>query len=130
MIKNEAIAQGADDAILIRDGVVTEASAANVFIVLDGVLVTPPKSQRLIHGITRDQIVEVAKSSGMPIQEREISEEELTRADEIFISSSTHEAWPVGSLNGKVIGNGEAGLVWQEVDRLFQGLKAALLEEA
>lgn len=126
MIKNEAIAKGADDAVLIKNGKVTECSAANIFIVLDGVLVTPPKSKFLLHGITRDQMIDVAISGGITVEEREITPEELDKADEMFMTSSTHEAWPIGSLNGKQIGNGEAGVVWQEVDRLFQALKARL----
>jgi len=126
IIKNEAIAQGADDAVLIREGKVTECSASNVFIVVDGVIVTPPKSKHLLHGITRDQVIAVATEAGLNVEEREISSAELTLASEIFITSSTHESWPVGSLNGQSVGNGEGGVIWQEVDRLFQELKARL----
>lgn len=124
IIKNEAIAQGADDAILIREGNVTECSAANVFIVLDGVIITPPKSKHVLHGITRDQVIAVANEGGLKVEEREITPEELTLASEIFMTSSTHETWPVGSLDGQTVGNGGGGIVWQEVDRLFQELKA------
>ncbi|MBL4681680.1 MAG: aminotransferase class IV [Pseudomonadales bacterium] len=124
MIKNEAITQGADDAVLIKNGKVTECSAANIFIVLNGALITPPKSKYLLQGITRDQIIKVAISGGIKVEEREITPEELKQADEMFMTRSTHEAWPVGSLDGKPIGNGEAGVVWQEVDRLFQALKS------
>jgi D-alanine transaminase len=126
IIKNEAIAQGADDAILIREGKVTECSAANIFIVLDGVIVTPPKSKHLLHGITRDQVIAVASGDGIKVEEREISPEELTLASEIFMTSSTHETWPVGILDGQSVGNGEGGVIWKEVDRLFQALKESL----
>ena len=126
IIKNEAIARGSDDAVLVKNGKVTECSAANIFIVINGALITPPKSKYLLHGITRDQIIDVARAGGIKVEEREITQEELPQADEMFMTSSTHEAWPVGSLDGKQIGNGEAGVVWQEVDRLFQALKARL----
>lgn len=126
IIKNEAIALGAEDAILIREGKVTECSAANIFIVLDGVIVTPPKSKHLLHGITRDQVIAVASGGGIKVEEREISPEELKLASEIFMTSSTHETWPVGILDGQTVGNGEGGVVWKEVDRLFQVLKESL----
>ncbi len=126
MLKNEAIAQGVNDAILIRDGLVTESSSSNVFIVLDEVIVTAPKSRYLLHGITRDVIVELARENDLAIEERDFTLEELSEASEIFISSSIHEAWPVGELNNQIVGNGEAGLVWQEVDRLFQAEKKRL----
>ena len=63
LLKNEALAEGYDDAILIRDGDVTEATAANVFIVSDGCVVTPPKSPYLLHGITRDHVVNLARGA-------------------------------------------------------------------
>ena len=123
MLKNEAISRGANDAILLKGGMVTEATSSNVFMVLDGVIVTPPKSQHLLFGITRDVVIELARGHKMPLQERDFTLVELMRASEIFVTSSTHEAWPVGKLNGTMVGNGEGGIVWQEIDRLFQAFK-------
>jgi len=80
----------------------------------------------LLHGITRDVIVELAVANDLAIEERDFTLVELSEASEIFISSSIHEAWPVGVLNNQIVGNGEAGLVWQEVDRLFQAEKKRL----
>lgn len=123
MLKNQAIAQGANDAILVKDGEVTEATSANLFAVINGVIVTPPKSTRLLHGITRDVVVELAREHGLPIEERPLLPAELAIADEVFISSSTMEAWPVGRIDGKPVGNGEPGLIWQKIDDLFQTYK-------
>ena len=123
LLKNEAIAEGYDDAILIRDGEVTESTAANVFIVSNGVIVTPPKSNFLLHGITRDHVIELAQAAGLIVEERAISESELLGADEVWVTSTGQEVWPVGQVNGQVIGNGSAGVVWQSVDDLFQGSK-------
>jgi D-alanine transaminase len=97
MLKNEALAQGADDAILIRDGLVMEATASNIFIVKDGVIKTPPKSMHLLHGITRDVVVELALANGLTLQECAITAAELADADEVMITSSGHEVcrWPV-----------------------------------
>ena len=73
MLKNDAIAQGANDAVLVKDGKITECTSSNIFIVIDGVIVTPPKSNQMLHGITRDVIVELARKNDMPVDEREIS---------------------------------------------------------
>ncbi len=124
LLKNEAVAAGAHDAVLHKNGLVTEATSANMFAVIDGILVTPPKSTRLLHGITRDVVLELAESAGISYAEREIRLEELQTADELMISSSTMEIWPVGSLDGRPVGNGAPGVVWQKLDKLFQDHKA------
>jgi len=125
LFKNEAVSRGADDAILIRNGYVTEASASNVYIVKEGVLITPPTSNSILHGITRNLVLSLARGDNMVVEEREISAEELAEADEVLISSAGHEVWPVGTVNGKPIGNGEGGVVWQRLDQLFQAYKAS-----
>ena len=125
LFKNEAVSRRADDAILIRNGYVTEASASNVYIVKEGVLITPPTSNSILHGITRNLVLSLARGDNMVVEEREISAEELAEADEVLISSAGHEVWPVGTVNGKPIGNGEGGVVWQRLDQLFQAYKAS-----
>lgn len=120
ILKNQAIAAGADDAALFKDGKVTEASSANLFAVQNGVVVTPPKSTRLLHGITRDFLIELAQQNDIAVEEREITVEELKQADEVFITSSTMEAWPVGRIDDKPVGNGAPGVIWQKLDALFQ----------
>ncbi len=127
LLKNEAMDEGFDDAILIRDGRVTEATASNVFMVKDGVIVTPPKSNYLLHGITRDHVIELALSKNLSLEERHIKEGELAEADEIWITSTGHEIWPVGEINGTPVGNGEAGIIWQTIDSLFQESKKTQL---
>jgi len=125
LLKNEALDEGYDDAILIRDGKVTEATAANVFIAEDGVIVTPPKSNFLLHGITRDHVVKLALENNLSLEEREISEAEVLGADEVWITSTGHEVWPVTEVNNQQIGNGEPGMVYGQLDQLFQASKAA-----
>ncbi|MDA0272974.1 MAG: D-amino acid aminotransferase [Proteobacteria bacterium] len=123
LLKNEALDAGFDDALLFRDGELTEATASNVFMVKDGTVVTPPKSNFLLHGITRDHVLSLLAAAEMPFEERAITESELLAADEIWITSTGHEVWPVGQVNDAVIGNGSAGVVWQVVDALFQASK-------
>ena len=123
LLKNEALEEGFDDALLFRDGQLTEATASNVFMVKDGTVVTPPKSNFLLHGITRDHVLGLLVGAGVPCEERAISEDELLAADEIWITSTGYEVWPVGKVNNCVIGNGSAGVVWQVADSLFQSSK-------
>ncbi len=129
LLKNEALDAGYDDAILVRDGLVTESTASNVFIVQDGTIITPPRSRFLLHGITRDHVLELARTNRLPVEERDIPVSELQTADEVWITSTGHEIWPVGEVDDKVIGNGEAGVVWQTMDALFQASKRYQLLE-
>lgn len=123
LLKNEALAEGYDDALLIRDGKLTEATAANVFVVKDGVVLTPPKSQYLLHGITRDHVINLARANNIAVEEREITEAELLDADEVWVTSTGNEIWPVGQINDKPVGNGAAGVVFESMDAHFQASK-------
>ena len=125
LLKNEALDEGFDDALLFRDGELTEATASNVFMVKNGAVLTPPKSNFLLHGITRDHVLVLLAEARVPCEERSISEDELLAADEIWIASTGHEVWPVGQVNDCIIGNGSAGVVWQLVDGLFQASKSS-----
>ncbi|WP_246598859.1 aminotransferase class IV [Methylogaea oryzae] len=124
LLRQEAVDQGAAEAILARDGLVTEAAAANVFALLDGVLVTPPKGPELLPGITRDLILEIAQENGIAAREGDISLDVLRSAEEIWVTSSTREIVPVIELDGKPVGNGQAGAAWRRMDALYQDFKA------
>ncbi|ADJ27451.1 D-amino-acid transaminase [Nitrosococcus watsonii] len=123
LLRQEAIDAGAQEAILLHEEQLTEGAASNVFIVREGVLVTPPKGSFLLSGITRDLILELAKENGIPCQERAILAQELTQADEIWLTSSTREIIPVTRIDGIRIGNGAPGLLWQRMDKLYQAYK-------
>jgi len=126
MLRQRATEAGVDDAILIRDGFATEGTASNVFIVKDGVVITPPKSNLLLPGITRDLVVELAEKNNMPHEVRDVAEAELDTADEIWLTSSTKEVAPVIRLNGKTVGTGEAGECWRVMIDLYQQFKQEL----
>jgi len=115
LLKQEAINRGYDECVLLRNGNATECSASNLFMVKSDVLVTPPKSNQLLPGITRDLIVEVALANGVDVQEREVAEAELAHADELWFSSSTKAIVPIVSLDDKPVGQGSAGPMWQRV---------------
>ena len=124
LLKNEALAEGYDDAVLVRDGIVTEGTASNVFIVSEGVIKTPPKSNHLLHGITRDLVIRLAEEAGMPLSECELVEADVLEADEVWLTSTGLEVSPVSSINGQTVGNGQAGVMWLAMDQIFQNKKA------
>ncbi len=126
MLRQQAADAGVEDAILIKNGLVTEGTASNVFIVKNGICITPPTGRQLLPGITRDLVIEIIKNNTILIEEREIEETELYDADEIWMTSSTREIAPVISLNGKEVGSGVAGAMWQQVMNLYQQYKQTL----
>ena len=126
LLKQQALEKGAVEAILVRDGEVTEGSASNIFIVRDGVIRTPAKSERLLPGITRDLIVELARDNGLPCEEGIIREDELHAADEVWLSSSTREILPVTRLDERPVGDGQAGPLWRRMIGIYQDYKQRL----
>lgn len=126
LLRQQAVEQGAAEAILLRNGEVTEGAASNVFIVKDGIIITPPKTDCLLPGITRDLVVEQAQEHGLVIKEAIIAQVELEAADEIWLTSSTKEVLPVTRLNNQTIGSGKPGQVWHKIYDLYQAYKQTL----
>lgn len=123
LLRQQAQDAGAQEAILIRDGYMTEGSASNSYAVLDGVIYTAPKDEKVLPGITRDVVLELARSAGVSYREQAVSAEQLKQADEIWISSSTRELLPVTTLDDMPVGSGKPGPVWQQLDALYQRFK-------
>lgn len=126
LLRQQATEAGAAEAILIRDGLVIEGSASNVFLVSDGRLVTPPKSPQLLPGITRDLVLELAQQHGLPFAEHDIPENRLFDADEIWVTSSTREIVPITSLNGEPVGEGKPGPLWKTMAGYYRAYKTAI----
>ncbi len=124
LLRQQAMDEQAMEAILIRDGLVTEGAASNIFIVDQGRIKTPIKDHHLLPGITRDLVVELAHDKQLECEETTISEEELLQADEIWLTSSTKEILPVTTLNHRPVGDARPGPVWQKMYTLFQTYKA------
>lgn len=124
LLSQEAVESGCNEVILLRDGCLTEGGSSNVFVVKDGAVATPPKSRLILAGITRDLVIECLQASRSPCQERRISEAELRQADEIWITSSTREIYPVTTLDGAPVGSGKPGAVWARAFERFQARKA------
>lgn len=123
LLRHQATQAGAIEAILLREGCVTEGAASNVFVVRDGVIKTPPCDNKLLAGITRALVLELLAQAHLPHAETRITEEELRSADEIWITSSTWEIVPVIRLDEKPVGTGNPGRYWQQVSTLYQHFK-------
>lgn len=126
LARAQATEEGADEAILVRDGAAMEGTASNLFIVSHGLLITPPDSAELLPGITRDLVLELARESGVPYAQAMIGTGELEAADEIWLTSSTREIAAVVELNGRPVGDGMPGELWRRMDALFQACKERL----
>jgi D-alanine transaminase len=126
ILRQQAIDAGTAEAILIQDGYATEGAASNLFIVKNGLLITPPNGPALLPGITRDLIIELAANNAIPFREADITEAELFGADEIWLTSSTREISPVTRLDDTVISAGKPGPLWKRMIALYQDYKTAL----
>lgn len=125
LLKEEGTAEGCNETLLVRDGKISEGASSNVFAVINGTLVTPPKGPELLPGITRDLVLELAEQqSDLPVEQRTLTEAELRSASEILITSSTRELYPVTELDGEPVGNGSPGPVWQQLFSAYQDYKA------
>ncbi|HEX2689122.1 MAG TPA: aminotransferase class IV [Kofleriaceae bacterium] len=110
VLARQAAAQaGAYEAILLRDGIVTEGAASTVFAVIDGVVRTHPLTHRILPGVTRSVVMECALEQHIPVREQAISEAELVRADEIFLCGTMTDVMPVITLDGAPVGAGRPG---------------------
>jgi branched-chain amino acid aminotransferase len=118
---DQAHRAGYDDAIfLTQDGQVSEASAANIFLVRKGQLITPPVTADILEGITRDAVMELAgKELGMPVIEREVGRTELYAADEVFLSGTGFQIAPVVEVDDRPIGSGSIGPVAERLQELY-----------
>jgi len=118
---------GEAETILFRDGLLTEASASNVFIVKAGIIQAPPKSKLILPGITYDVVVELARDAGLPLQLREVAEAEVRAADEIWVTSSSKEILAIVSLDARPVGEGKPGPVFRRMYALYQEFKRTVM---
>ena len=117
---------GATETILLRDGMLTEASASNVFVVKDGVVAAPPRDNLILLGITYDLLVRLAGEGTVKVEIRPITEAQLRDADEVWLTSSTKEVLAVATLDAKPVGAGRPGPVFKRMHALYQDHKAQL----
>lgn len=125
LLRQFATDHGAAEAVLLRDGFLTEGSAANIFAVQNGVILTPAKSHLLLPGITYDVILELARSAGLALEQRDVSEAEVRSADELWLTSASREVLAITTLDGRPVGKGVPGPMFRRMHALFQDLKRA-----
>ncbi len=118
--KSEAMLNGFEEAIVLTaDGHVSEGSAENLFMVRDGVLITPPVNDDILEGITRAGVFEIARYLDVPVKERSIDRSELYIADELFLCGTGAQVSPVGSVDHRAVGDGRVGPISRRVSQTY-----------
>jgi D-alanine transaminase len=123
MAKQAAAERGAMEALMVRDGVVTEGSHANVLGVIDGAIRTHPLGNLILPGITRAVVLEIAHALSIPVHEEAFTERDIARLDECFLAGTTADVMPVVRVNDQPIGSGAPGPITM---RLFNEFRAYL----
>lgn len=130
LLKHESNQGGYDEAVLFRDGYLTESSASNIAAVKNGVILCPPMDNLILPGITYELMIELAEKNNMPLEMRRVSRRLVKSADELWIMSSTKEVVPIVNLDDKPIGSGEPGPIFKQMHQLFQDYKRVLAAPA
>ncbi|WAA10077.1 D-amino-acid transaminase [Fervidibacillus albus] len=120
LVKQKAVEKNASEAILHRDGVVTEGSSTNVWIVKDRLIRTHPADHFILNGITRREILSICENHQFRCMEQRFTVDELLEADEIFITSTTLEVMPVVEVDGQKISGGKPGPITRKLQSLFE----------
>jgi branched-chain amino acid aminotransferase len=120
LIKMEALLNGFAEGIALDvNGYVCEGSGENLFLVKDGTLLTPPGASAILHGITRDTVIAIAREAGIPVREELIPRELLYVADELFFTGSASEITPIASVDKIAVGSGRPGAVTRQIQSQF-----------
>ena len=125
----EAHQQGVQEALLVRQGYLTEGASCNLFVVEQGRVYTPLMDSHTLAGTTRSLLLELIRDAGIECIEQPIAVERLQQADEIWISSSTRGVLPVVQVNGEAVATGTPGPLWLNVATLFQQFEQQMLTE-
>jgi branched-chain amino acid aminotransferase len=116
----EAVEDGYGEAILLNEsGMVAEGSGENIFVVRAGKICTPPLSDGILEGLTRNSIMQIARDLGYEVSERSLVRTDLYAADEVFFTGSAAEVTPIGSVDKRVIGSGKRGPVTKILQEKF-----------
>lgn len=125
MAKMEAVRRGADEGLFVRNGLITEGTTSNIFTVKDGILSTPPADGAILPGITREIILELAKSNGIACRESPLTVTEFLESDEAFMSNAIAEIAPVVAVDGHRVGDGEGGSTTRLLQRAYMEMAQA-----
>ncbi len=127
LIKTDAVRAGFDEALVLNvDGHISEASAMNIFMVRDGVVITPPVTDNILEGITRKTVMELARNElGLTVVERSIDRTEIYICDELFMSGTAAQVTVVTKVDHRNVGNGEMGPIAARLRQLFDDVVRA-----
>jgi len=126
LARQASVEAGAVETIMLRDGFLTEASASNVFVVKNGVVLAAPRDNLILLGITYELLARLARDGAIQLEVRPVAEAEVRGADEIWLSSSTKEVLAVTTLDGKPVGGGKPGPLFRRMHALYQDYKSKL----
>ncbi len=123
LMRQLAVDHNAVETVMFREGHLTEASASNVLVVRDGMIVAPPKDNLILPGITYDATLDIAHDAGLPLEIRAVTHDEALGADEMWLSSSSKEVLAVTTIDDKPFGGGVPGPLFRQVWAAFQARK-------
>ncbi len=130
LLRQHALDAGVEEVVLFRDGYLTEGSACNVLVVRNGTLLAPPKNHLVLPGITCDVVLELAAAKSVPVEVREITQDEVLSADELWLTSSAKEVLAITTLDGRPVGSGKPGAVFKAIHQAFQEFKRKVMRQA
>lgn len=123
LAKREAVRQGANEAVMLNSlGHVAECTGENIFIYKDGKVLTPPPSESILEGITRNSIIEVARDMGYTVEEVSISRTQLITADEVWMTGTAAEVASVTMIDARTVGDGKVGDVTRKIGKKFHDI--------
>ncbi|MGH2723806.1 MAG: branched-chain amino acid transaminase [Actinomycetota bacterium] len=122
LAKVEAIKAGYDDGLMLGpDGHLAEGTGENVFMVRDGVLITPPESAGILLGVTRDSVMEIARDLGYEVVERKLHRADIYTSDEAFLTGTAAEVTPIKEVDGRILASQGRGPITKEIQQTFFG---------
>ena len=124
LARQTAVEAGAIEAVLFRDGYLTEGASSNIWVVKDGKLLAPPHDNLILEGIRYELMEELARHSDIPFEARRISQDEVRNADELLLTAATKEVKPITRLDGQPVGKGVPGPIFHKLFAAYQEVKA------
>ncbi|MGQ0811975.1 MAG: D-amino-acid transaminase [Nitrospiraceae bacterium] len=122
MARQQAYAAGTFEAVFVKDGMVTEGAVSNVMIMKDGTLFTAPEGPRILAGVTRALVLELARKEGISVNEQAVRSESLVSAEEVFLTGTTVEVLSVIRVDGNTVGSGQPGSITKRLLQRFRSL--------
>ncbi|WP_255573487.1 D-amino acid aminotransferase [Deefgea tanakiae] len=127
LAKQQAADAGVAETILLRDGLMIEGAASNIFIVKAGIIYAPAPSDLMLTGITYDLLIELAEQNDLPLQLGDVTEAMLRQADEVWLTSSSKEILAIIVLDGQPVGNGQVGPIYKRMVSFYQDFKTTVM---